>query len=94
MIVGNSEIIKFILEISMKFRDRDGLMRREILKGFIDMDLTDLIRTRRAMLSFKRTIGKEMLNPSTQGSNMAMKDFSEITRGRKIMMDSIKSIDI
>jgi len=30
MIIGNREIIKFVLEIRMKFRDRDGLMRREI----------------------------------------------------------------
>ena len=57
MIVGNREIVKFILEISMKFRDRDGLMRREIKESFINMDLTDLIRTRKAMLSFKsRTV--------------------------------------
>jgi len=47
VIVGNREIIKFILEISMEFRDRDGLMRREIKEGFIDMDLTYLIGTRR-----------------------------------------------
>ena len=43
MIVGNREIVKFILEISMEFGDRDGLMRREIKEGFIDMDLTDLV---------------------------------------------------
>jgi len=91
MIVGNREIVKFILEINMEFGDRDGLMRREIEEGFVNMDLTDLVGTRRAMLSFKRTIGKEMLNPSTQRSNMAMKYFTgliEITRSIKIMMDS------
>ena len=43
MIVGNREIVKFILEISMEFGDRDGLMRREVEEGFIDMDLTYLI---------------------------------------------------
>jgi hypothetical protein len=66
VIVSNREIVKFILEISMEFGDRDGLMRREIEEGFVNMDLTDLIRTRRAMLSFKRTIGKEMLNPAIE----------------------------
>ena len=57
------------------------------------MDLTDLVGTRRAMLSFKRTIGKEMLNPATQRPNMTMKYFTglgEITRSIKIMMNGKK----
>jgi hypothetical protein len=93
MIVGNREIVKFILEISMKFRDRDGLMRRDIKESFINMDLTDLIRTRKAMLSFKRTIGKEMLNPAIESHKMTMKDFtgfSEIVRSQKIMLNGKK----
>ena len=93
MIVGNREIVKFILEISMKFRDRDGLMRREIKESFINMDLTDLIRTRKAMLSFKRTVGKEMLNPAIESHKMTMKDFtgfSEIVRSQKIMLNGKK----
>jgi hypothetical protein len=93
MIVGYREIIKFILEISMEFRDRDGLMRREIEEGFVNMNPTDLIRTRRAMLSFKRTIGKEMLNPAIESHQMTMKDFtgfSEIVRSEKIMLNGKK----
>ena len=93
MIVGNREIIKFILEISMEFRDRYGLMRREIKESFINMDLTDLIRTRKAMLSFKRTVGKEMLNPAIESHKMTMKDFtgfSEIVRSQKIMLNDKK----
>ena len=93
VIVGNREIIKFILEISMEFRDRDGLMRREIKESFINMDLTYLIRTRKAMLSFKRTVGKEMLNPAIESHKMTMKDFtgfSEIVRSQKIMLNDKK----
>ena len=93
VIVGNREIIKFILEISMEFRDRDGLMRREIKESFINMDLTYLIRTRKAMLSFKRTVGKEMLNPAIESHKMTMKDFtgfSEIVRSQKIMLNGKK----
>jgi hypothetical protein len=49
MIIGNREIIKFVLEINMKFRDKDGLMRREIQEGFINVSFTNLVGTRRRM---------------------------------------------
>jgi hypothetical protein len=57
------------------------------------MDLTDLVGTRRAMLSLKRTIGKEMLNPAIESHKMTMKDFtglSEIVRSQKIMLNGKK----
>ena len=57
------------------------------------MDLTDLIGTRRAILSFKRTIRKKMLNPAIESHKMTMKDFigfSEIVRGQKILSNGKK----
>jgi hypothetical protein len=93
VIIGNREIIKFVLEISMEFRDRDGLMQGEIEEGFVDMGLTDLVGTRRAMLSFKRTIGKKMLNPTIESHKMTIKDFTgfnEMMRSQKIMLNGKK----
>ena len=62
-------------------------------KSFINTDLTDLIRTRRAMLSFKRIIGKKMLNPAIESHKMTMKDFTgfnKIMRSQKIMLNGKK----
>ncbi|NBP59313.1 hypothetical protein EBU71_22705 [bacterium] len=77
----------------MEFRDRDGLMQREIEEGFVDMGLTDLVGTRRAMLSFKRTIGKKMLDPAIESHKMTIKDFigfTETMRSQKIMLNGKK----
>jgi hypothetical protein len=45
------------------------------------------------MLSFKRTIGKKMLNPAIESHKMTMKDFTgfnKIMRSQKIMLNGKK----
>jgi hypothetical protein len=67
------------------------------MDNFINISITDLIGTGKTILSFKRTIGKKMLNPAIESHKMTMKDFtgfSEIMRSQKIMLNKSKKFQI